>query len=167
MGFQRGCWFLGSTGPTASSGSRASPSPRDAAGPFTIRWYNDPVLDRLGDETGETTPVGSIAPESVIVSPAPQDSIRLSREHEIWGWAWADGGVASVGVRISDETAWQSADLEPPRGREWQRFSLAWTPRHPGPTLIASRAQALTGERQPIAGRRNAIHSVAVSILCP
>jgi hypothetical protein len=111
------------------------------------------------------TPVWSIAPDAVVVSPAPQDSIELSRETEIWGWAWADQGIGRVEVRISDSPKWRRAELEPPRGREWQRFSLAWTPEHRGPTLIASRAQAITGERQPIAGRRNAIHGVAVSVV--
>jgi DMSO/TMAO reductase YedYZ molybdopterin-dependent catalytic subunit len=42
-----------------------------ASGPFTTRWYNDPVLDDAGRETGDTKPVWSIAPESLIVSPAP------------------------------------------------------------------------------------------------
>jgi Domain of unknown function (DUF4062) len=130
-----------------------------------------PVLFELGaDGFEEAFAAGSRLHQREAVSRRAGPARRRPpgvRAAEIWGWAWADGGVASVGVRISDETAWQSADLEPPRGREWQRFSLAWTPRHPGPTLIASRAQALTGERQPIAGRRNAIHSVAVSILCP
>ena len=33
-----------------------------APGPFSTRWYNDPVLDGAGHETRETTPVWSIAP---------------------------------------------------------------------------------------------------------
>jgi len=135
------------------------------SGPFTSRWYSDPVLNLLGDETGETTPVWSIAPDSVIVSPAPQDSIERSREREIWGWAWADGGVGSVSIRISDAREWRPAELEPPQGREWQRFSLVWSPQHPGPALITARAQALTGKRQPLAGRRNEVHNVAVNVL--
>ena len=72
-----------------------------AQGPFTTRWYNDPVLDGTGRETGKTTPVWSIAPESLIVSPAPHESIELSVEREIWGWAWADGGIRSVQVRAA------------------------------------------------------------------
>src|SRR5262249_20051289 len=39
-----------------------------ATGPFTTRWYADPILDGAGRETGATAPVWSIAPESVIVS---------------------------------------------------------------------------------------------------
>jgi DMSO/TMAO reductase YedYZ molybdopterin-dependent catalytic subunit len=33
-----------------------------APGPFTTRWYNDPILDASGQPAGATTPVGSIAP---------------------------------------------------------------------------------------------------------
>ena len=79
-----------------------------APGPFTTRWYNDPVLDGTGGETGETTPVWSIAPESLIVSPMPHETIELSAEREIWGWAWADGGVRNVYVRTDDAATWRT-----------------------------------------------------------
>ena len=45
---------------------------------------------------------------------------------EIWSWAWTDGGVRSVQVRVGDE-AWLSAGLEAPHGREWQSFSIRWS----------------------------------------
>ena len=54
-----------------------------ASGPFTTRWYNDPVLDGVGRETGATTPVWSIAPDSVIVSPAPEEALEMSVEREV------------------------------------------------------------------------------------
>jgi DMSO/TMAO reductase YedYZ molybdopterin-dependent catalytic subunit len=136
-----------------------------ATGPFTTRWYNDPVLDSAGRPTGEATPVWAIAPESLIVSPAPDATIEASVEREIWGWVWADGGVASVDVRAGDQAAWLPAKLEPPRGREWQRFSMSWAPRQPGVVTLASRATSKAGFVQPISGRRNAIHSVPVNVV--
>jgi sulfane dehydrogenase subunit SoxC len=136
-----------------------------AQGPFTTRWYNDPVLNGTGRETGKTTPVWSISPESLIVSPAPHESIELSVEREIWGWAWADGGVRSVHVRAGDAATWRPAELEPPRGREWRRFSIPRTPRQRGAVVLASRAEAMGGLLQPISGRRNAIHEVAVKVI--
>jgi DMSO/TMAO reductase YedYZ molybdopterin-dependent catalytic subunit len=136
-----------------------------APGPFTTRWYNDPVLDGAGRETGETTPVWSIAPESLIVSPTPHETIELSAEREIWGWAWADGGVRSVHVRADDTATWRPAELEPPRGREWQRFSMLWTPRQRGAVVLASRAASMGGLLQPISGRRNGIHEVPVNVI--
>jgi DMSO/TMAO reductase YedYZ molybdopterin-dependent catalytic subunit len=134
-----------------------------AASPFTTRWYNDPARDDAGRET--TTPVWSIAPESLIVAPAPDARIAVRAEHEIWGWAWADGGVASVEVRTADDAPWLPAALEPPEGRQWQRFSLLWLPSHPGVATLASRATSLAGRSQPASGRRNAIYNVAVSVV--
>jgi len=136
-----------------------------ASGPFTTRWYNDPVLDGTGRETGETTPVWSIAPESVIVSPMPDAAIEMSAEPEIWGWAWADGGVRSVYIRTDDSAMWQRAELEPSRGREWQRFAKRWNPKQRGPVVLASLAEAVGGLVQATSGRRNAIHEVPVNVI--
>jgi DMSO/TMAO reductase YedYZ molybdopterin-dependent catalytic subunit len=136
-----------------------------APGPFTTRWYNDPVLDSSGHETGETTPVWSVAPESVIVSPIPDETVQGSTEREIWGWAWADGGVRSVYVLTGGTAKWQLAELEMPREYEWQRFSIHWTAMQRGAMVLASRAEAIDGRMQPISGRRNAIHQVPVIVL--
>jgi len=145
--------------------TRITLAERRAQGPFTTRWYNDPVLDDSGQETDKTTPVWSIAPESLIVSPAPDETIELSAEREVWGWAWADGGVRSVHVRTGDGETWQPAEIEPPRGREWRRFSMPWTPKRRGALVLASRAGAMGGLLQPISGQRNAIHEVTVNVI--
>jgi DMSO/TMAO reductase YedYZ molybdopterin-dependent catalytic subunit len=136
-----------------------------AAGPFTTRWYNDPILDGAGRDTGGVTPVWSIAPESVIVSPAPNHTIAVPSESEIWGWAWADGGIRSVHIRSDEEGVWRTAELEQPRGREWQRFSLPWKPTERGDYRFASLAEANNGLLQPTSGRRNAIYEVPVSVV--
>jgi DMSO/TMAO reductase YedYZ molybdopterin-dependent catalytic subunit len=133
-------------------------------GPFTTRWYNDPVLDGTGRETGQTVPVWSIAPESLIVSPEPDARLRLNGEHEIWGWAWADGGVRRVYVRAGDSEAWQPAVLEPPHGRAWQRFSFSWKPSRSGEFRLSSIAEAANGLLQPTSGRRNALYELSVSV---
>jgi hypothetical protein len=135
-----------------------------ASGPFTTRWYNDPVLDGDGRDTGATEPVWSIAPDSVIVSPAPEVPVRASVSREVWGWAWADGGVRRVYVRTGAEE-WRPADIDPPRGREWQRFSFTWAPAQRGAVELASLAEARNGLLQPAAGRRNTIHRVTVSVI--
>gem|GEM_PF-1241704 len=46
-----------------------------APGPFTTRWYTDPVPNAAGGDSGKTVPVWSVAPESVIVSPAPGQAL--------------------------------------------------------------------------------------------
>ncbi len=50
--------------------SRLTLARERATGPFTTRWYNDVIRDELGRPTGATRRVWSIAPESVVGSPA-------------------------------------------------------------------------------------------------
>jgi len=145
--------------------TRMTLADRRAPGPFTTRWYNDPVLDALGDETGASTPVWSVAPESLIVSPAPRETVQLGASREIWGWAWAEGAISEVHIRTSDEPGWQLANVEPAQAHEWQRFVFTWMPRHRGPVQLASRATTVDGTHQPMAGRRNAVHGVLVMVV--
>jgi hypothetical protein len=121
---------------------------RARAGPFTTRWYNDPILDVEGKPTGATTPVGPIAPESVIVSPAPDQAPAVGEDVDVWGWAWADGGVSAVEVSADDAGGWMPAALERPAGRAWQRFAATWRPRHRGAHELWSRARSADGRRQ-------------------
>jgi DMSO/TMAO reductase YedYZ molybdopterin-dependent catalytic subunit len=144
--------------------TRMTLAPSRATGPFTTRWYNDPMLDSTGHETGQTKPVWSIAPESLIVAPAPHETIDLGIKREIWGWAWADGGVRLVHVSTDGGVTWQVALLEPARGHEWQCFSIPWMPDCSGRVVLAARAESIDGVQQPITGRRNAVYQVPVSV---
>ena len=134
-----------------------------ASGPFTTRWYNDPVESNREFGSAGTVPVWAIAPQSVIVAPAPDATINASETIEIWGWAWADGGVSQVEISI-DGGDWRPAQLEPATGRAWQRFTLSWTAVNRGATTLASRAARASGECQPASGRRNAIYRVSVNV---
>ncbi len=135
-----------------------------ATGPFTTRWYNDPIRDETGEPTGATRPVWAIAPESVIVSPAPDSTLSIADAVEVWGWAWADGGVSAVEVSTDGGSSWTPAVTEPPVGRAWQRFATTWRPERRGAQELCSRAQMADGRRQPPSGARNAIHRVAVTV---
>jgi len=135
-----------------------------AGGPFTTRWYNDPVRDGDGRDGQQTVPVWSIAPQSVIVEPAPGAALERSRSTEVWGWAWADGGVGAVDVSV-DGVTWQPAVLEAVQGRAWQRFIMSWTPGRSGDAKLASRATSKNGEMQPASGWRNAIYAVPVTLV--
>ena len=115
--------------------ARITVADKRAEGPFTVRWYNDQILDGSGNSTGRTKPVWSIAPESLIVSPSPEAEIRLREELEIWGWAWADGQVAEVTISVDNGVEWLPASLEPRSGRSWQRFSLLWRATETGSTF--------------------------------
>ena len=142
---------------------RLTLAPARATGPFTTRWYNDPAGDASGARNGQTMPVWSIAPQSLIVAPAPQAEVESSKPIEIWGWAWADGGVCSVDVAV--DGGWLAAELEAVTGRQWQRFALSWTPGERGKVTLASRTASASGALQPETGRRNAIHCFAVNVV--
>lgn len=135
-----------------------------ASGPFTTRWYSDIVRDETGQPTGKTRPVWSIAPESVIVSPVPNQVMKSAEPVEVWGWAWADGGVDRVDIGIDGSSDWMQAAVEQPTGREWQRFSMMWRPESRGGHQLSSRAWSVDGCSQPGAGARNAIYCVPVEI---
>ncbi len=137
---------------------------RRAAGPFTTRWYNDPVLDDAGQPTGATRPVWGIAPESIIVAPAAGATLDLGSPVTVWGWAWADGGVSTVEVSVDDCRTWSTAALEPPSGRMWQKFELHWLPDASGPHEIGARAMCSDGFCQPLFGARNAVHRVEIGV---
>ena len=134
------------------------------AGAFTARWYNDPVFEADGRDCGKTAPVWAVAPESVIVSPAPGEMLARDRPLEIWGWAWADGGIDTVDVSADGDGTWLPADVEAREDRAWQRFNAVWRPVESGTHVLCSRAVSGSGATQPLAGRRNAIHHVEVSV---
>jgi DMSO/TMAO reductase YedYZ molybdopterin-dependent catalytic subunit len=145
--------------------TRLSVADARSSGPFTTRWYNDPVLDASGRPTGATIPVGPIAPESVIVSPAPDQTLAVAEVVEVWGWAWADGGVSAVDLSTDGMSVWTPAAIEPPAGHAWQRFTATWRPDHSGTHELSSRAQLADGRRQPPSGARNAIYRVPVNVV--
>ena len=136
-----------------------------ATGPFTTRWYNDPVPNATGEDSGETVPVWSVAPESVIVSPAPGQALKRNTPQEIWGWAWADRGIDRVDVSVDGGATWMEAQVEPRAERAWQRFVLSWRATDPGVAVLCSNAYSHDGARQPEVGRRNAIHRIEVKVV--
>jgi sulfane dehydrogenase subunit SoxC len=130
---------------------------------FCTRWYNDPVLDGEGSASTKTTPVWSVAPESLIVQPVPGAKLNRATPVEIWGWAWADDPIERVELSTDAGASWCDANLEPRAERSWQQFRMVWHPVAQGPTTICSRAYSRAG-CQPAAGRRNAVHRVSVNV---
>ena len=135
-----------------------------AGSPFTTRWYNDPILSAAGHPSGKSLPVWSVAPESVIVAPAPNIVLAIRQEHLIWGWAWSDAGVTRVDVCVDGGHEWVSAEITPRVERAWQRFGLTWRPERPGTFRLQSRASNTDGVTQPVSGARNAIYCVDVTV---
>jgi DMSO/TMAO reductase YedYZ molybdopterin-dependent catalytic subunit len=144
--------------------TRLTLAAKRADSPFTTRWYSDVVRNAEGQPTGEKTPVWSIAPESVIVSPAPEQTLQAGEIAEIWGWTWADCGVSTVDISTDGGVAWRAAVLEPRVGRTWQRFAASWQPELNGTYELCARATTADGRHQPLSGTRNAVHRVSVHV---
>ena len=129
---------------------------------MTNELYNDP--DYGADPSGKVTkPVWAVAPESIFVSPAPKSTMARG-ETEIWGWAWSNCPVQSAEVSVDGGETWADADLDPPKGRSWQRFSHVWVPPRAGKYDLRCRVTDIKGEGQPDDGARNAVYSVTVTI---
>ena len=113
----------------------------------------------------KTVPVWSVAPESVIVSPAPGQTLKRGTRQEVWGWAWADRGIDRVDVSVDGGATWMEAQVEPRMERAWQRFVLSWRATVPGVVVRCSSAYSHDGATQPEVGRRNAIHRIEVKVV--
>jgi DMSO/TMAO reductase YedYZ molybdopterin-dependent catalytic subunit len=126
-----------------------------APGPYTTRFYNDP--SPIGPR-----PVWGIAPECVVVSPAPDTLVAAGKEIYIEGWAWAESGVKRVEISVDGRRSWMEATLEARRNFGWQQFRLLWT-FGAGEHHISCRCIDANGLGQPPESARNEIHSVVVS----
>jgi sulfane dehydrogenase subunit SoxC len=138
---------------------------RRAEGQFASVLYND-TLDAEDVAVGQPArrPVWAVAPESIIVAPAPDATLARGEPVEIWGWAWSFRGVARVEISSDGGAIFHAATLEPRHGWSWQRFSLAWQPEKAGEALLSARAIDANGATQPFDGARNAVHSVRVMV---
>lgn len=125
---------------------------------FTTRFYNDDVPG-----SDKTQPVWEIAPESVFVSPAPDQNLTQGTQ-EIWGWAWSASAVEAVQVSTDGGETWNDAELEQRVQRTWQRFSYDWTALASGTHELLCRATDADGNIQPLSGARNAVYGVTVTV---
>lgn len=140
-------------------------SDRRAEGQFVSVLYND-TLEAEDVAAGQPArrPVWAVAPESIIVAPAPDAMVARGELVEIWGWAWSFRGVSRLEVSTDGGAIFHAATLEPRHGWSWQRFSLAWQPEKAGEALLRARAIDANGAAQPFDGARNAVHSVRVMV---
>jgi sulfane dehydrogenase subunit SoxC len=138
---------------------------RRADSPLTTVLYNDrPPRSRSSGADRAPRPVWEIAPESIIVAPAPGTELRACEPFEIWGWAWAAKGVARVEVSTDGGDTYDCASLAARQSWSWQKFTYAWTPISEGAVTLASRATDCDGAIQPRLAARNSIYKVAVCV---
>jgi len=143
---------------------RISVSERRADGPFTTRFYNDPIAPSASEPAGGFKPVWDIAPHSLIVHPATGAVVKSAEAIEVWGWAWGEKPIRAVEVSVDSGESYQRAALAPRNQRSWQRFALTWRPQAAGPARLSSRATDAGGLSQPLDGARNAVLSVALTV---
>lgn len=142
--------------------TRMTLAPARAQGVFTTKWYNDEIHDSDGNPTGATEPVWALAPQSIIVAPGSSSALTANDDVDVWGWAWADGGIRSVEVSTDAGLTWRVARIENTLQRGWQKFSIAWPAIAKGRHVLLSRATGVDGRVQPLTGRRNAVFSVEI-----
>ena len=138
---------------------------RRADGPFTTVFYNDSLgSDDVAAGLPPRRPVWAIAPESIIVSPAPDTVVAAGEPVEIWGRAWSFRGIAAVEISVDGGARLHPGGPRERRGWAWQRFSLPWRPTERGEVVLSVRALDAGGAGQPQAGARNSIHTVRVAV---
>jgi DMSO/TMAO reductase YedYZ molybdopterin-dependent catalytic subunit len=136
-----------------------------AEGLFASELYNDDATaDEVTAGLPPRRPVWAVAPDSVIVTPAPDSVLAAGKPTEIAGWAWSHRGIASVLVSADEGESFARAALEERRGWAWQRFTLPWTPAEPGEAVLRACAVEAGGASQPFDGARNAMHRVRVVV---
>lgn len=128
-------------------------------GPFTTVFYNE--QDPHGRQ-GEMRPVWDVEPNSIIVSPKPDEGLERGTV-KVWGWAWSACEIQTVEVSLDGGTSWVSARLKRRKEFEWQRFEIELV-LEAGLHTVTARAMALSGEKQPMEGRRNHVHSVTFQV---
>ena len=127
-----------------------------ATGPFTTVWYNEP------DPAGGMRPVWTVEPNSMITSPAPGARVGGSGV-EIRGWAWSADGVRDVRISADKGESWVVAEVAQRTDFSWQQFK-AVLELPEGTHRLMARATSSSGAEQPLAGRRNHVHTVAIEV---
>jgi DMSO/TMAO reductase YedYZ molybdopterin-dependent catalytic subunit len=100
-----------------------------------------------------TVPIHRMTVRSFIASPASGTHLGVGQAVTLKGIAF-DGGYGVREVLVSDDAGetWRRAPLGPDLGRySFREWSLAWTPRRPGPARLMVRAVNGIGETQGLA----------------
>lgn len=127
---------------------------------FTTKYYNDRI--ERADGTIATVPVWAIAPDSAIVSPAPDTACRS--DLTVSGWAWGDDEIATAEASLDGGRTWHAAHLEPRVAYSWQAFRFDAKGLTPGRYRLLSRATDRVGRVQPVGGARNSSVPVDITI---
>lgn len=94
--------------------------------------------------------ITTIGVKSIITQPNDDVETLPPDVHMIRGYAWSGAGaIDQVDVSVDGGQTWQSAHIEPPRGRfMWVRWSYRWDASQKGPYILMSRATDEVGRVQ-------------------
>ncbi|CCT75809.1 related to sulfite oxidase and related enzymes [Fusarium fujikuroi] len=131
-----------------------------APGPFAAVLYNE--KDPTDPESVRMRPVWEVEVNSMITKPV--DSAALSAG-SVWveGWAWSHDGVALVEISRDEGQSWIRGKVDDKEDQAWQKFTAA-VDLEPGVWRLMARATSESGMQQPLAGRRNHVHSIPVNV---
>jgi len=123
---------------------------------FTTELYQ-----RVQPGARDPVPVRDLDVNSLLTAHTDRDGLIAVR-----GWAWSATPVSRVRVGVDGD--WRDAALEPRRAGAfgWQRFSRTLR-LGPGTHAVTARATDSRGHSQPLAGARNEVHTVTVTVPDP
>lgn len=129
--------------------------------PYTTKWYNE--IDPTDPSGQRMRPIWNVEPNSIIVHPKPDETVS-GHQVLVEGWAWSCDGIDTVEISLDRGTTWQQAHLEKRTEYSWQKFRMILH-LSPGTHEVMACATCDCGVKQPLAGRRNHVHSVRFSVL--
>lgn len=122
-------------------------------------WYNE---QDPSDPARGIRPVWMVEPNSMITSPVPGTRLDGPRVR-VHGWAWSADSVTDVGISADGGRNWVVADVKPRTDFSWQHFETVLELPN-GKHQLVARATSLSEEQQPLFGRRNHVHTVAIEV---
>lgn len=139
---------------------RLSLQDRRAEGPYTTTFYNE--IDPADPEGKRRRPVWKVEVNSIITKPEPGAILR-EPDVQVEGWAWCFEEVVEVLVSADAGKSWNLASITPRTEFEWQRWEVCLK-LQAGEHKVMARARSVS-EQQPLGGRRNHVHTVAIRVM--
>ncbi|SPJ78933.1 related to sulfite oxidase and related enzymes [Fusarium torulosum] len=133
---------------------------RRAPGPYAAVLYNE--KDPADPEGNKMRPVWEVEVNSMITKPIDSAVVKRGKV-EVEGWAWSRDGVVIVEVSTDDGGSWVKGIIRKKEDQAWQRYT-ATVDLDPGVYKLIARATSEGGSQQPLTGRRNHVHRIAVDV---
>ncbi|KAH6962887.1 Oxidoreductase, molybdopterin-binding domain-containing protein [Fusarium avenaceum] len=131
-----------------------------APGPYAAVLYNE--KDPADPQGNKMRPVWEVEVNSMITKPTDSAVVKRGKV-EVEGWAWSHDGVVIVEVSTDDGDSWVKGVVRRKDDQAWQKFA-ATVDLGLGTHRLIARATSEDGLRQPLTGRRNHAHRIAINV---